>query len=195
MNKYETSQYEYSAVSIEEVVANPDEYIIPELQSAAKVLWDKNIFTHMTSNYQEVENGEKHFIAIDGVFRGNNCKIFKELSEQYPQHYYFCKGGHSAEYHNAIGFDSTKDPAENEKRMLKLVSFFEMQDVSDSLSMSLQQFQEKNPDVDWQDLYVPETDRVFKNEFYKNAHLKYLAHLKDSPGSKPSELQPEEPEF
>lgn len=47
-------RYEYVHVSMDEVIDNPEEYIIPECMDACKIFWEKGIETFMCSNYENV---------------------------------------------------------------------------------------------------------------------------------------------
>lgn len=77
------TKYNHSNVYIVDVINNIDEYIIPELQEACKLLWDKNIFTFMCSNR---EDGGSAYIIL-GALSDENTEIFKQLMKKYPENF------------------------------------------------------------------------------------------------------------
>ena len=77
------TKYNHSNVYIIDVINNIDEYIIPELQEACKLLWDKNIFTFMCSNR---EDGGSAYIIL-GSLSDENTEIFKQLMKKYPENF------------------------------------------------------------------------------------------------------------
>lgn len=77
------TKYNHSNVYIVDVMNNIDEYIIPELQEACKLLWSKNIFTFMCSNR---EDGGSAYIIL-GSLSDENTEIFKQLMKKYPENF------------------------------------------------------------------------------------------------------------
>ncbi len=77
------TKYNHSNVYIIDVINNIDEYIIPELQEACKLLWGKNIFTFMCSNR---EDGGSAYIIL-GSLSDENTEIFKQLMKKYPENF------------------------------------------------------------------------------------------------------------
>ena len=74
-------QYEYGrSENIEEIMKNPEEYIIPECLEACKNLWSKNIETLMCANYS---GNSDLFIVLPGIdsLSDENQEIFKNSSE------------------------------------------------------------------------------------------------------------------
>ena len=67
-------KYLYVAMPIEEVMANIDEYIIPENKEIIEYLWDMNILTTQTNNYEN----EFSWIQL-GELSEENEKIFWKL--------------------------------------------------------------------------------------------------------------------
>lgn len=63
--------YQYSAVDMKFVMENPEEYVIPEVLEACKLLWSKNIFTVMCNNYEN----DHSWITINTLSEENQ-KIF-----------------------------------------------------------------------------------------------------------------------
>ena len=71
-----TPQYEYQEVDVEEVIKNPEEYIIPECLEACKTLWSKNIETAMCANYHD--STDLFIGLVDDGLSDENKKIFIE---------------------------------------------------------------------------------------------------------------------
>lgn len=71
-----TPQYEYQEVDVEEVIKNPEEYIIPECLEACKTLWSKNIETAMCANYHD--STDLFIELVDDGLSDENKKIFIE---------------------------------------------------------------------------------------------------------------------
>ena len=75
--------YQYEHVPVSEVSKEIDRFIIPELQSACRSLWQRNIFTFMCSNR---EDGKSKYIILSNLSQENE-DIFKSLMESDPDHY------------------------------------------------------------------------------------------------------------
>lgn len=86
------TQYQYSYVDMEEVISNPNEYIIPECLPACASLWDKNIETFMVSN-----NEDDHLYVLMGNLSDDNVEIIEHLIESDSR--YFFDG-----YRKTLGF-------------------------------------------------------------------------------------------
>lgn len=69
-------KYQYTHMDVSYVAENINEYIIPECRQACKLLWNKNIFTYLCTNY----DNDYTAIAIS-EFSAENQKIFYELSQ------------------------------------------------------------------------------------------------------------------
>lgn len=70
-------RYQYSYVELEEVMDNPEEYIIPKCLPACRALWSKNIETFMVSNDDE----NNLYVLLNNV-SPENMEIFQEYQEQ-----------------------------------------------------------------------------------------------------------------
>lgn len=70
-----STQYNYSNRDIKEVVNNPEEFIIPEILPACKLLWDKGIETYMCGNYDDTDGRWIELARLSD----ENKKIFEEL--------------------------------------------------------------------------------------------------------------------
>lgn len=79
--KTANTKYQYTSIDVEIVMQNPEEYIIPELLSACKKLWSLNIFTTMCSNRDD--NG--HSYIWTSYLSAENQLIFDELKKEYPE--------------------------------------------------------------------------------------------------------------
>ena len=115
-NKSNT-RYQYGNVDLEEVMKNPDEYIIPACQPACKALWNKNIETYMVSN-----NYDTNLYVILSDLSAENKAIIDELSKSDPR-YGFDKfrNGYYIEVH---GRDSNSI-----QELYSLTQIFKMQDT------------------------------------------------------------------
>ena len=80
--------YQYSAVDMNFVYANPEEFIIPENLEACKLLWSKNIFTVMCNNY----DNDNSWITISKLDESNQ-KLFEELCKSNPENFGYTWGG------------------------------------------------------------------------------------------------------
>ena len=130
--KEDTSKlnFNYSYVPIHYVVQNEDEYIIPENQEACHLLWDKNIFTFMSSNR---EDGDYKYIQL-GPLSEENQEIMRKLVESCPEHYTF------SSFRNTFQIELTTSSREKASEILKtLTKPFVMQDVLEGF-MSKEEF-------------------------------------------------------
>ena len=48
-----STRYQYMPTSVEEVMKNPEEFIIPECMECCKLLWSKGIDTRQCGNYDD----------------------------------------------------------------------------------------------------------------------------------------------
>ncbi len=128
-----SQKYNYSYVGMEEVIKNPDEYIIPELQNACKKLWEMNIFTFMCSNRND---GGYSYIILEKL-SDENQEIFNNLSKKYPKNFIF------DHYRNAYRIDCFTEKM-SEKGIAKKFDFFikdfKPQDVQDKFYITKEEF-------------------------------------------------------
>ena len=75
-------RYEYQHVTIDDVIENPGEYIIPECLDACKVLWSKGIETYMCSNHA---NEELYVSIEESKLDKENRKIL--YSNEHNEHF------------------------------------------------------------------------------------------------------------
>ena len=79
----DNKRYNYTEVSMETVESDIDEYIIPELQEACKILWSKNIFTFMCSNREDQNMAYILYLTLSD----ENNKILESLKKKYPNNF------------------------------------------------------------------------------------------------------------
>ena len=129
----EPTQYHYSYVGMEEVMRNPDEYIIPELQTACKKLWSMNIFTFMCSDRND---GGHSYILLEKLSDENQA-IFDEIRKEHPKNFIF------SQYRNCYGIDfNTENLSEQEisEKFEKAISCFKQQDIQKPFYITREQF-------------------------------------------------------
>ncbi len=141
-----SKNFNYPGVNIEEVVANPDEYIVPECLEACKSFWDKNIFTASCSNRDEKKNKDGKvlkYIMVSSL-SDENLKIFNQLSKTNPKSY--CALERYEKIYYVIIIPSTDDKQDRDldsKALLNLASPFQMQDCLEGF-VSLDDYYLKN---------------------------------------------------
>ena len=140
-----SNNFNYPGLSIEKIVSNPDEYIIPECIDACKMLWNKNIFTVSCSNRDEKkdENGYIKKYIIVGNLSDENKKIFEGFINSKSQNKEIFEGFINSKspkyvkliisdkYYYAIYIlseDNIENRDEDSQRLLESVSPFKMQD-------------------------------------------------------------------
>lgn len=126
-------KYNYTYVNMEEVMKNPDEYIIPELQEACKKLWSMNIFTFMCSNR---DDGGHSYILLEKL-SNENQSIFNELREKYPKNFIY------SQYRKCFGIDfNTENMSEQEiaKKFEEAISYFKQQDIQNTFFTTRERF-------------------------------------------------------
>ena len=198
------ANYNYPGLSIDEIIENPEEYIIPECIDACKSFWDKNIFTascRKRNKKKDKEGNIKKFIMVSNL-SDENAKIFDKLIEEKPNNY--LKLNISDKIYYAIFIlskDNIEDRDIDSQKLLDLASSFKMQDCLEGF-LSLEDYFRENLTGDLYitkstPLQVPEEeiiervkqhltffgkidlldlDRkvVYNSKFYKEAHEKYL---------------------
>ena len=129
------TKYQYSYVPMIEVIKNIDEYIIPELQEACKLLWEKNIFTFMCSNRND---GGAAYIVLESL-SAENIEIFKKLQTQYPEHFTLDSWRHNR---FRLEISNTTKMSENKisSIFLKLANNFVEQDIQDDFYLTKEDY-------------------------------------------------------
>jgi len=121
-----TKQYQYGHVSMEEVMKNIDEFIIPELQEPCKQLWNKNIFTFMVSN------GDDNAYIIPEKLSRENQAIYDNAKTNRPDVYRHSDWRSADTITLANANQMTKQ--EITSKFLEFIADFKMQDVQKFLS-------------------------------------------------------------
>ena len=131
--KNEDTKYQYSYVPMEEVIKNPDEYIIPELHGACKKLWNNNIFTFMCSNRDDAGHS---YILLEELSKENQ-QIFDNMRKKYPENFIY------DEYRECFGIDfATANMSEQDisKIFVQAVKCFKSQDVPKKFYLTREEF-------------------------------------------------------
>lgn len=129
------AKYQYRHVSMTEVIANIDEYIISELQEACKSLWDRNIFTYMCSNR---EDDDEAYIVLEKL-SPENTEIFEQLRKKHPENF-------TIDYWRynrfCINIPDVTQMSEEEisSAFLKLSSYFVPQDVQNDFYLTKEDY-------------------------------------------------------
>ena len=124
----------YVSMPIQQVMANPNEYIIPENQRAIEYLWDMNILTTQTNDYEN----EDSWIAL-GMLSNENYKILAKMEDN-PNLRNDNNPGILKNYGHGIRIPlkpGTKDTFED---FLPLMNLFQMQDVQRDGYMTINEF-------------------------------------------------------
>lgn len=211
------NNFNYAGFSIDKIINNPDEYIVPECQEACKKFWDMNIFTASCSNRRETINEDgsiKKYIMVSHL-SDENKKIFENLIESNPNNY-VKKTIVGEDYYAIYIFSKDEDRDLDSLKLLDLVTPFKMQDCLEGFVSIKEYYLKKilgdyysNEDVS---ISIPEfeliatvkkklgasgnldlldLDRgiIYKNRFYRDAHLKYLKmQQKDSKDKQEQDL-------
>lgn len=192
------SRYQYPYVELEEVMANPKEYIIPQCLPACKALWDKNIETFMVSNNDD----EDLYVLLTNV-SDENMTIFNQMKQQDSR---FVFDG----YRDTIGIavkgnnKSSMHELQGLTEVFKIQDTFRFQTAEDFLesykytdgektigddgtihrninpalaNITLQEALEK---AGKSALYVAEEGRVYESPMYLNWHKKFEQSLNNS---------------
>lgn len=211
------NNFNYAGFSIDKIINNPDEYIVPECQEACKKFWNMNIFTASCSNRRETINEDgsiKKYIMVSHL-SDENKKIFENLIESNPNNY-DKKTIVGEDYYAIYIFSKDEDRDQDSLKLLDLVTPFKMQDCLEGFVSIKEYYLKKilgdyysNEDVS---ISIPESELIatvkkklgasgnlglldldrgiiYKNRFYRDAHLKYLKmQQKDSKDSQEQDL-------
>lgn len=191
-------RYQYPYVEFEDVMANPEEYIIPQCLPACRALWDKNIETFMVSNNDD----EDLYVLLTHV-SDENMAIFNQMKQQDPR---FVFDG----YRNTIGIavkgnnDSSMHELQGLTEVFRIQDTLRFQTAEDFLesykhtggemtiaddgtihrnitpalaNITLQEALEKSGKSG---LYIADEGRVYESIMYLNWHKKYEQSLNDS---------------
>ena len=207
--------FDYPGINIEEVVANPDEYIVPECLDACNSFWNKNIFTASCSNRSEKKDSNGNvlkYIMVNSL-SDENIEIFKKLEESLPNNYRVIKRYNKIYYVILISSrDLEQERDFDSQKLLSLAAPFEMQDCLegfvdikdyylDNLLLNYYPTDKSSISISDQELTAAvkkyldasgklnllDLDRgvVYDSIFYKKAHQKYLDYLRNFPSTSP----------
>jgi len=190
-----STQYEYSHVPMPEIETNPEEFIIPELLPACKILWSKNVFTIMCSNRSDTE---EYYIELDSLSE-NNSEIFKRLSAKYPKIYMWNNSGVC--HRITISKNDIEKNKDIVKSFLRLVEKFELQDIQPNKYFTTEEYldfksgyeirndgkleKKRKPlaqcikDNNDTDKFDIETGRIYYHKYYLDKHLQYLETIQN----------------
>ena len=88
-----STRYQYMPTSVEEVMKNPEEFIIPECMECCKLLWSKGIDTRQCGNYDDAL-GNGFWIELEyDTLSDENKKKLEEMSKT-DSRVYFAEGLH-----------------------------------------------------------------------------------------------------
>ena len=201
-------RYQYPYVELEDVMANPEEYIIPQCLPACRALWDKNIETFMVSNNDD----EDLYVLLTHV-SDENMAIFNQKKKQDSR---FVFDG----YRNTIGIavkgnnDSSMHELQGLTEVFRIQDTLRFQTAEDFLesykhtggemtiaddgtihrninpalaNITLQEALEKSGKSG---LYIAEEGRVYESIMYLNWHKKYEQSLNDNMKETISDITP-----
>lgn len=202
------TRYQYPYVELEQVMANPDEYIIPACQPACRALWNKNIETFMVSN-----NDDKDLYVLLANVSPENMTILKELAQHDPRYYF-------DGYRNTFGIAVKGMTEDSMRELAALTEVFRVQDtvryqsVEDFLesykmtdgelkisedgtihrspnpALANATIQEALEKTGKGHLYVAEEGRIYESPMYLRWHQRYQQSLQDSMMADISDITP-----
>lgn len=197
-NKNGNNQYMYGYVELEEVVKNPEEYIIPQCLPACEVLWNKNIETFMVSN-----NDDDHLYILLFNISEENKMLLDQLIQKNSKYFF-------DDYKKAYGFKADGIDDNSVKELISLASQLRPQDTLryQSSKQFLESFKrtngkltiddygyiiiQENPELanitfeealkmsGKEQLYIKEEDRVYESAMYLNWHKRFLSMVSSS---------------
>ncbi len=189
------TQYQYSYVEMEDVINNPNEYIIPQCLPACKILWNKNIETFMVSN-----NEDDHLYVLLTNISEDNKNLLHHLIQQ-DSRYFF------DHYRNTYGFkaEGIDNSAASELSTLanqlkiqdtlrfkpseKFLSDFKMTGGKMEIDKYGHIIRQENPELSnvtleealrrtgKEQLYVEQENRVYESAMYLQWHQRYLKSI------------------
>lgn len=202
------TRYQYPYVELEQVMANPDEYIIPACQPACRALWNKNIETFMVSN-----NDDKDLYVLLANVSPENMTILKELAQSDPRYYF-------DGFRNTFGIAVKGMTEDSMRELVALTEVFRIQDtvryqsVEDFLesykmtdgelkiaedgtihrspnpALANATIQEALEKTGKGHLYVAEEGRIYESPMYLRWHQRYQQSLQDEMMADISDITP-----
>lgn len=121
---YPNLQYKgCSRTSQEDVENNPEKYVIEECLNACKILWGKNIYTFMCSEYADTQSTWIEML-LDNL-SDENKEIIKNLDEEkYIKHYGY--------HHGSVLVGVRKIGYQAKEEITNLAGMFKLQDVPEN---------------------------------------------------------------
>lgn len=198
------SRYQYTPVSVEFVMQNPEQYIIPECLDCCKLLWSKGIDTYQCGNYDDpVSNG--FWVEVDyDTLSDENKKIFEQMENSDSRVYFSdgLQGNHTyrmrvERVNNPNASQELCDIANN-LVLQDTCLFVTDEDLLDSYKKDGgdyivdeygKTYQEINPDrvdatlldalkaIEHPELYSASEGRLYKNQHALNVHRNYLEKI------------------
>lgn len=79
-------KFEFRPCPIEDVIENPELYIIPECLEICKIFWSKGIDTTQCSNYNKISEGKTYWVEIDihTLSDENRKKVYDMYDSENP---------------------------------------------------------------------------------------------------------------
>jgi hypothetical protein len=192
-------QYQHTAVDTSIVIENISEYVIPECQEACRKFWALNIDTFMCSNYDD-----KNLYVLLGGLSGENLEIFHEKMDcddrYYLDEYRDCYGvrvqGMSPESIKSLNelvevfvmqdvdqvkYKSSEDFLSMQKRQGGEWEVLNDGGLRRKINPELKDLtlMEALKDCNTENLYIKDEDRIYKNQYYLDAHKRYLEFIKN----------------
>ncbi len=127
----------YVAIPIEDVMKKPEKYIIPENLKAIEYLWNLNILTTMTNDY----NNDYSWIAL-GVLSEENYQVLDYISKMSEMGDY-SKPGVLDSYGNGIRIPLEPGSKDSFGDFMELLKLFKIQDVQRDGYWTIDQFHSK----------------------------------------------------
>ena len=200
--------YQYTPVSTEYVMKNPEQYIIPECLDCCKLLWSKGIDTYQCGNYDDCDlNG--FWVEIDSYSLSNeNMNLLRELSIV-DNRVFFSEGLQGQ--HNFI-IRVAKNSFNPSLELCDIADNLVLQDTNlySNIEDLLDQYKrvdgecvvdrygnvsfDINPEragatiddvlnsIEHPELYVASEGRLYKNQHALNVHMNYLSQIEKRNG-------------
>lgn len=208
INRPNDVQYKHTHVELEEVIANPNEYIIPQCQPCCRTLWGKNIETFMVSN-----NEDKDLYVLLMNLSAENKARLQQLSASDPRFFY-------DSFRGTYGIGVRGNNSDSTRELLSLSEALQIQDTmrfentetflakfkknggemfvendgtihrKDNPEYANITFQEALKKSGKESLYVASEGRIYESSFYLNWHKRYEKYLEDSMKGSISDITP-----
>lgn len=168
MKAMTNKDHKYSAnSSIEDVMRDPERYVVMECLLACEELWSKNIYTFMTSSNYDLKNGSSWIEILNCNLSDRNKDILRGLYKSPDVMLSSYYDGHIRLTVPCTGRDA-------QGKLFEIARIFEMQDVQAGEAY-------RNINM-YDDLYlydgeILDGDRIYRSQFHCNNHIRYLEYL------------------